>query len=119
MSKTELSEQLEGLKLLFLVQAVAEGRKERTCADGVMQMSPSGEVIRWEEAPEGVIREDGRVAARDGESPQEVFSVAISGRLDRNRKHGIEVFYSGNCNYFGIGVAVSDSRFLALACPGG
>lgn len=35
------------------------------------------------------------------------FSVAMTGRLDEGDKE-FEVFYSGDCNYFGIGVAESD-----------
>ena len=65
---------------------------------------------KWEHFPKDLcqVTNDGLTLNRlspTGSNPE--FSVALSGRLEDKEKHEIEVFYSGDCTYFGVGVAQS------------
>ena len=50
---------------------------------------------------------EGRTLERHSE--HHPFSVGLSGRLS-GEKHEVEVFFSGDCSYFGIGIAVSSDH---------
>ena len=77
----------------------------------LIQRRSNGTMVSWEIIPSNgcSLTNHGLTVNRVQDSaPIPDFSVALTGPLDGGDRHELQVLYTGDCNYFGVGIAESN-----------